>query len=201
MSIHRVAPLSAPTDLALLFSLVGRGTKWLAQRGQGDIIDLFGPLGNSFTPSTEARDLLLVAGGMGIAPLVFLAERGLEAGAGVTLLLGAQTAEQVYPKHSLPPGIKLQVATEDGSIGNRGTVIELLSDFDYGSRQIFACGPVAMYQTLANLIKGQKSIQISMETRMGCGFGGCYGCAIETRSGLRLVCKDGPIFELNDIVW
>lgn len=201
MSIHRVAPLSAPTDLALLFAVVGRGTDWLARRKEGDMIDLLGPLGHGF--EIRAKNLLLVAGGIGIAPLVALADRGLEVGAQVALLLGAPAAEQVYPSHLLPPQVKLRVATEDGSIGKRGPVTELLSDFDGGADQIFACGPVPMYEAMAAMAGklGQKSVQVSMEARMGCGFGGCYGCAIETRSGLRLVCQDGPIFELNDVIW
>jgi dihydroorotate dehydrogenase electron transfer subunit len=203
MSIHRVAPLSAPTNLALLFAVVGRGTRWLAHRKEGDVIDLLGPLGHGF--EIKSHDLLLVAGGIGIAPLVALAERGLEAGAQVRLLLGASTAEQVYPSRLIPPQVELWVTTEDGSIGKKGTVTELLTDFDGGADQIFACGPIPMYKAMSTLSRKKimrgKAVQISLEARMGCGFGGCYGCAIETRSGWRLVCKDGPVFELKEIVW
>jgi len=196
MSIHRVGERGA---LALLFEVVGRGTQWLAQGKEGDVIDLLGPLGNGF--KVHSRKLLLVAGGMGIAPLVYLAQRGAEAGAQLALLLGAPIADGVYPSHLLPPQVKLQVATEDGSLGSRGTVIELLSDFDYRASQIFACGPIAMYEAMAALIKGQKSVQVSMEARMGCGFGGCYGCTIRTKKGPKLVCRDGPVFQLKEIFW
>lgn len=199
LSIHRVGEYGT---LALLFEVVGQGTKWLGQRRQGDVIDILGPLGNGFALSAESHDLLLVAGGMGIAPLVYLAERGLEAGAQVTLLLGAPTAEQVYPGQFLSPQVELQIATEDGSIGSRGTVTDLLSDFANGASQIFACGPIPMYAAMAglDLIKG-KRVQVSIEARMGCGFGGCYGCAIETKKGRKLVCKDGPVFQLDEIFW
>ena len=203
MSIHRVAPLSAPTDLALLFTVVGRGTDWLARRKDGDVIDLLGPLGHGFEIRPESQNLLLIAGGIGIAPLFALADEGIHRGLRLTLLLGAPTAAQLYPVELLRRKIHFVVATEDGSAGRKGTVIELLADLADGADQIFACGPIPMYQALAALIRGQKgekSVQVSMEARMGCGFGACYGCAIETRSGLRLVCKDGPVFELEDVI-
>ena len=199
MSIHRVAPLSSPSQLALLFTVVGRGTKWLAQRKRGDIIDILGPLGNGF--EIKSRDLLLVAGGIGIAPLVALAERGLAEGSQVTLLLGAPTKTQLYPSHLLPVEVKPFSSTEDGSAGRKGLVTDLLADFAAEAGQIFACGPISMYNVMARqgALQG-KSVQVSMEVRMGCGFGACYGCALETKRGLRLVCKDGPIFELGELL-
>jgi len=204
MSIHRVAPLSAPTALALLFTVVGRGTDWLAHRQEGDVIDLLGPLGRGFNIRPESHNLLLIAGGIGIAPMFALADEGIHRGLRLTLLLGAPTATQLYPVELLRRSVNCMVATEDGSAGRKGMVTELLADLDDGADQIFACGPIPMYRALAALMqskKGEKSVQVSVEARMGCGFGGCYGCAIETRSGLRLVCKDGPVFELNDVIW
>jgi len=201
-SIHRVAPLSSPTQLALLFTVVGRGTKWLAERGEGDMLDLLGPLGHGFEISSRA--LLLLAGGIGISPLTFLAEKGLADNRSVALILGAPTASQLYPSHLLLPEVKLVVATEDGSAGRRGMVTDLLAELAPEADQIFACGPLAMYKAIAPIIKGEKgekSVQVSMEVRMGCGFGACYGCAIETKAGMRFVCRDGPVFELKDVIW
>lgn len=202
LSIHRVAPLSSPTQLALLFAVVGRGTNWLARRKQGDMIDLLGPLGHGFEIGPKSRNLLLIAGGIGIAPLVALAEKGIAKGFGITLLLGAPTQSQLYPAPLLPPEVKLVVATEDGSAGRRGVVTDLLVDTAAEADQIFACGPISMYRTMASekILKG-KSVQVSMEVRMGCGRGGCYGCALETRAGMRLVCQDGPVFDLKEIIW
>jgi len=197
-----VAPLSSPTQLALLFTVVGRGTKWLAERGEGDMLDLLGPLGHGFEISSRA--LLLLAGGIGIAPLVFLAEKGLADNRSVALILGAPTASQLYPPHLLLAEVKLVVATEDGSAGRRGMVTDLLAELAPEADQIFACGPLAMYKAIAPIIKGEKgekSVQVSMEVRMGCGFGACYGCAIETKAGMRFVCRDGPVFELKDVIW
>jgi len=204
LSIHRVAPLSSPSQLALLFSVVGRGTNWLAQRKEGEMIDLLGPLGQGFVLSPQSRNFLLVAGGLGIAPLVALAERGVAEGVQVTLLLGAPTRAQLYPADLLPPHIRVLPATEDGSAGKRGVVTDLMAGLASEADQVFACGPTSMYSAMATqgaqILKG-KSVQVSLETRMGCGMGYCYGCAIETKEGMRSVCQDGPVFDLKDITW
>jgi dihydroorotate dehydrogenase electron transfer subunit len=204
LSIHRVPPLSSPSQLALLFAVVGRGTHWLAQRKEGDMIDLLGPLGQGFVLSPESRNLLLVAGGIGIAPLVALAERGIAEGFQVTLLLAALTQAQLYPTTLLPPEIRVLLATEDGSAGRRGVATDFLAELANEADQVFACGPNSMYKAMASQgaqILREKSVQVSMEARMGCGMGYCYGCALETKRGLRQVCKDGPVFDLNDIIW
>ena len=200
LSIHRVGENGS---LALLFKIVGRGTSWLAQCEKGEGIDLFGPLGRSF--EVHSRSLLLVAGGIGIAPLVFLAEKAVADGRHVTLLSGAKTADGIYPRHLLLPNITYVTITEDGSLGERGLATDLMAELTEShqkDKQIFACGPVCMYRTMSALrhVKG-KSIQVSMEARMGCGFGGCAGCTIETKRGPKMVCKDGPIFELSDLIW
>ena len=146
--------------------------------------------------------LLLVGGGIGIAPLVALADGALAAGARVTLILGAPTRDDLYPAELLPSQIKLHLATEDGSAGEKAMATDLLPGLASRFDQVFACGPLAMYQAMSshNSLKG-KPVQVSLETRMGCGFGVCLGCAIETRQGMKLVCRDGPVFELEDIVW
>jgi dihydroorotate dehydrogenase electron transfer subunit len=190
--------------IALLFNIVGGGTQWLSQRTSGDNLDLLGPLGNSFSIYPNSKRLLMLAGGIGIAPLVFLAEEAVKRGLAVTLLYGASTAPQLYPSKLLPP-VKLVAATEDGSAGKKGMITDLLPDFTNDADQTFACGPTAMYRNMADnyppLQQSGKSTQISLEVRMGCGLGVCYGCTVKTRGGLKQVCQDGPIFELNDILW
>ena len=186
-------------QVSFLFAIVGRGTTWLSHLEKKAKVDLLGPLGNGFCLEPRAKNLLLIAGGIGIAPLVFLSKQALAQGKSVTLLLGATTAKQLYPTNLLPRGIKYLVATEDGSAGKRGLVTELLPEFVNWCHQICACGPVAMYQKLK--AKNKLSIQISLEVRMGCGIGVCYGCSLKMRQGFRQVCRDGPVFELNDILW
>jgi len=198
-SIHRLDN----NKLAFLFTVVGKGTHWLAQCRAGNNIDLLGPLGNGYSIQPGSHNLLLLAGGIGIAPLCFLAEKALNQGCSVTLLHGARIRSHLYPEHLLPPGLELIFFTEDGSVGRKGMITDFLSDFAGRADQIFACGPTSMYHTIATQkqqFRG-KPAQISLEVRMGCGLGVCYGCTVKTKNGLKQVCKDGPIFDLDDILW
>ena len=196
LGIHRV---NDKGEIALLYEVVGRGTEWLAQRGKGDTLDILGPLGKGFDIASQR--LLLVAGGVGIAPLIFLAEQAVADGRNVTLLFGAKTAKQVYPKKYVPSGVDFIPVTQDGLIERQGMVTDLLDELAGSADQIFACGPAAMYKAMSQMkiLKG-KRIQVSMEARMGCGFGLCNGCSIKTKHGMKRVCDDGPVFELDELV-
>jgi len=188
--------------LAILFTVVGKGTYWLSQQRSRDIVDIFGPLGNSFLISPSSKNLLLVAGGIGIAPLRFLAQEALSEGYYITVILGAQSKTQLYPEKFLPSGINLVAATEDGTTGHQGIVTNLLPDYIGWADQIFACGPIGMYQTMAQMSElRNKPVQISLEVKMGCGRGVCYGCTIKTKAGLKRICQDGPVFDLDSIPW
>jgi dihydroorotate dehydrogenase electron transfer subunit len=245
--IHQCSPLtgedSGEGDVAILFKVTGKGTLWLSQRQPGEKIDILGPLGKGFTIGLESRNLLLVAGGIGIAPLVFLMQQAASQRQ-ITLIHGAATADQLYPfssagkkrskPSSLPKGVQYVPVTEDGSMGQKGRVTDILPDFLARADQVYACGPLDMYKTMALTLnpspsKGEgkepvlsltkdegetaaeglvpscnlklKKCQVSLEVRMGCGFGACYGCTINTRKGLKRVCHDGPVFELEDIIW
>jgi dihydroorotate dehydrogenase electron transfer subunit len=200
LSVHRV---TSDGRLALLFAVVGRGTEWIAQRMEGDPLDLLGPLGNGFELRPDARNLLLVAGGIGIAPLVALAEYAVERERTVTLLIGDRTSACVYPGRLLPGGVSTVVATEDGSAGERGMATDLLPGLAREADQVFACGPLPMYRSMAGMQGegGGRSTQVLLEVVLGCGVGACLGCTVQTRQGQRLVCRDGPVFELGDILW
>jgi dihydroorotate dehydrogenase electron transfer subunit len=188
--------------IALLFNIVGGGTQWLSQRRSGNKLDLLGPLGNGFSINPDSK-LLLIAGGIGIAPLVFLAEEAVKRGLEVTLLYGTQKSTHFYPH--LPDGVEVIYATEDATMGLHGRITVFAPNYFDWADQIFACGPMPMYRNMADnypqLQQSGKSTQISLEVRMGCGLGVCYGCTVKTRNGLKQVCQDGPIFELNDILW
>ena len=205
-SIHQVN--DDKTSLALLFSVVGRGTQWLSRRQAGDKIDLLGPLGNGYAIAPDSRNILLVAGGIGVAPLHFLAQKAIAEHYLVKLLYGARTAAELLSEQMLPLQIKVATATDDGTAGREGIVTsllllpDLLADFTDWADQVFACGPSPMYKTMAKMpVLKDKPTQISLEVRMGCGLGVCYGCTVKTKTGLKQVCRDGPIFKLNDIVW
>jgi len=195
ISIHSIS-----NGMAFLVKVVGRGTACLSQSQPGDRLDIIGPMGNGFSILPESRKLLLVAGGMGVAPLAFLARTALLQNLSVTLLVGVKTKEMVYPLHFLPRGVDLLPVTEDGSEGKKGLVTDFLLKLVAKSDQVFACGPVAMYKTMHRL-KVAKPIQVSLEAWMGCGMGACYGCTTVTRQGPKQVCRDGPVFEMDDILW
>ncbi|MDP6043675.1 MAG: dihydroorotate dehydrogenase electron transfer subunit [Dehalococcoidales bacterium] len=197
-SVHRVKE----NRVALFFTVWadGQGTHWLSRRKAGDSLELFGPLGNGYDIYRASKNLLLVGGGMGVAPLYFLGEQARDQGYALTLLLGAQTASQLYPEKLLPPGIDLVTATDDGTAGKKGSVSALLPDYTSRADQIFACGPRAMYRAMSPMpALKDKPVQVSLEARMGCGLGICYGCTVRINNGLRQVCQDGPVFNLNDL--
>jgi dihydroorotate dehydrogenase electron transfer subunit len=205
LSIHRVDG----KQLALLFSVVGKGTNRLSQMKKGDTLNIFGPLGNGYSIEPRSKNLLLVAGGMGIAPLYFLAVAAAGEGKKVTLINGARSCDYLLPislpqrlfdSGMHPANFNVVCATDDGSEGFKGLATQLIPHYLEGIDQIFACGPAAMYDSMAQMPElKSKSVQLSLEIMMGCGVGVCYGCTIKTKSGLKQVCKDGPVFEMGEI--
>lgn len=202
MSIHRVRTGRTGLEWAILYDVVGRGTAWLAARRPGDAVFCWGPLGHGYAIEPRAQHLLLVAGGIGVAPLVWLADEAVGLGKSVVLVLGGRTAEQIFPASLLPAQVEVVVTTEDGSLGRRGLATEAFLEHLDWCDQAFACGPTAMYRAMAEATRGRRPrrpVQVLLEERMGCGTGICYGCAVETRRGVRLVCKDGPMLELGQV--
>ena len=200
LSIHNVS--EDKTGLAVLFAVMGKGTKWLSQRKPNEYIDILGPLGSGYNLSAESHNILLVGGGIGIAPLPFLAQNAMDNGCSVTLLLGATTSCQLCPQHLIPESVNCVFTTDDGTAHTKGFITSLLPDYIEKADQIFACGPAPMYRAMAKMPElKNKPVQLSLEVRMGCGFGACYGCTIKTKQGLKQVCKDGPVFNLEDVLW
>ncbi|MGB2815468.1 MAG: dihydroorotate dehydrogenase electron transfer subunit [Dehalococcoidales bacterium] len=189
--------------IALLYAVRedGRGTEWLSRQKSGVSVPIFGPLGNGFALPSTPQNLLLVAGGIGIAPLYFLAQRAVRNNYKVTLLYG--TVDQ--NRYPVAPEIDAVAVTEDGSVGEKGFVTDLLPRFVEQADQVFACGPMPMYHDMfrrrQELKLEGRPAQVSLEVRMGCGVGVCYGCTIKTNHGLKQVCKDGPVFNLDEILW
>jgi dihydroorotate dehydrogenase electron transfer subunit len=199
MSYHRVR---GGGEIGVLYQARGRVTTMLSQQAAGTEALLWGPLGRGFSVRPGAQNLLLVAGGMGVAPLVWLAEESLAKGKNVTFVIGARDASMLPPSSVLPPQIELMVATEDGSAGRKGIASHVFEECLPWADQVFACGPHAMYESMASVVqrlRDRTPVQVLLETPMACGMGLCYGCAVETRRGVRQVCHDGPRFELRDI--
>lgn len=181
-----------------------KGAQQLSALREGDELDLIGPLGNGFNIGSASKNILIAAGGIGIAPLKFLAETALSSGKSVTLLIGARTKSGLYPRSLLPKGANTVFATDDASYGKKGSIVDLIPEYLTGADQVFACGPEAMYETMQRHMKSwpvEKPIQVSLEVRMGCGVGACYSCSIRTRQGMKRVCKEGPVFDIKDIIW
>jgi len=202
LSFHRFRDSAGERQFAVLYDVRGRGTALLSERQAGDRLTVFGPLGKGYAVSPSAQQLLLVAGGLGVAAVVALADEAVGRGKAVTLLQGARTASKLYPPELLPKDVEVLSATDDGSAGHQGPVTDLLSDHLPWADEVFACGPSAMFRAMSQVLgeaRTRKPVQALLEERMGCGTGICYGCAVFTRRGVRLVCKDGPRFELREV--
>jgi len=188
----------------LMIRDVGEGSHWLVRREPGDELDCLGPLGHGFRLVPQARNLLMVGGGYGVAPLVGLAERALTRGANVVLAVGAATRAHVFPTDLLSPEIEYLAATDDGSAGHHGYVTDLVPSRVAWADAVYACGPLAMMEALARILREQaprKPAQVAMEERMGCAMGVCLGCVVETTRGPLRVCTEGPVFDARQIVW
>jgi dihydroorotate dehydrogenase electron transfer subunit len=206
MSYHRVRVGTEGQEWSILYDVVGRGTAWLSHRQPGDRIYAWGPLGVGYKVGRGSKNLLLVGGGIGIAPLVWLADIAVEQGRNVTLVIGARSAEHVFPAKLLPQEAEVIVTTDDGSAGRKGFATEPFAELLEWCDQAFACGPTPMFRAMADVARRSKvrrSVQALLEERMGCGTGICYGCAVQVRvrggRAMKLVCKDGPRFEIRDV--
>lgn len=202
--------------LNLLCRVVGRGTSLFSRLNRGSTLTVLGPLGRGFTIDPDVRQVLLVAGGVGAAPLAFLLQEGslLKPDSGkrkVTAYLGAGTSELLTGLDRFQGFCDLRAATDDGSCGYCGPVTELLAidlgGYDAKSTLILACGPAAMIRSLDLLLRDTRiRCQVSLEERMACGVGACQGCVVaikegEGRTGYRRVCHDGPVFDIGEILW
>jgi dihydroorotate dehydrogenase electron transfer subunit len=202
MSFHRFREADGERQFAILYDVRGRGTALLSRKRPGDCLPVFGPLGKGYTIRPQTEHVLLVAGGLGVAAVVSLADESVAAGKAVTLLQGARSEHALMPPNLLPREVEAVSATDDGSAGHEGYVTDLMPQYLPWADQVFACGPNPMFAAMADVMRRERSrkpVQALLEERMGCGTGVCYGCAVFTRKGVRLVCKDGPRFELREV--
>ena len=204
-SIHSVEN----EKIEILYKVVGKGTKILSRKREGRKIDLLGPLGQGFKINPEGKRAILVAGGVGIAPLYFLARRlTLTRTLEISIFIGAEDdGKLLCEKEFKGLDVRLHIATEDGSKGFKGLVSDLFANSisalpHTSSTVIYACGPFPMLKKIASISKRHGIISyVSLEQRMGCGIGACLGCAIKGRDGYFRVCKDGPVFDAQQIDW
>ncbi|HWR98800.1 MAG TPA: dihydroorotate dehydrogenase electron transfer subunit [Candidatus Methanoperedens sp.] len=194
--------------LSLLFQVVGPTTRDLAGCAKGDSLDVLGPHGRGF--SLAAREHWLVAGGRGLAPLFYLARLARRAGLRCRAFVGGREAGHVLRVRDLERlGCEVEVSTDDGSLGRRGKVTDLLGrDLARASQRrragilVSACGPQGMLATVAGIAAAQKvAAKVSVDPLMACGRGLCLGCTVRARQGYRLACQHGPVFDAADLSW
>lgn len=201
----------------VLYQVVGQGTRLLAETPPGRALWVLGPLGNGFSIGREER-LLLVGGGVGIPPLLHLAgtlvRRAPSRRGSVTVMLGARTRSLLLCEASFRRlGVRLELATDDGSKGSRGFVTALLDEAltgaDPARTRVYTCGPTPMLRAVSSLAcKHEVPCEVSVEVPMACGFGACLGCAIRVRkdnpeegSRYAMACTEGPVFGAEEILW
>lgn len=225
LSLYGFFQTEAGTVLEFLYRVLGKGTLALSRLVAGDTVDILGPLGKPFEVMQDRPHIILLAGGIGAAPLSYFLEY-LAKGADlhtenakdrsgnrhITFYFGAATASALVGLSKIERFCSdLRIATDDGSAGFAGTITELLRQdldkFDQREISIYSCGPTAMIKTLSQLLQTSPiPCHVSMEERMACGIGACLGCSIKVRdasSGWAYcqVCMDGPVFDIKDLLW
>lgn len=201
----------ASGEIELIVKPLGSGGEWIATRRVGDTLDLLGPLGTAFVISRSTRNLLLIAGGTGIAPMRVLAEQESQR-RNVTLIMGGRSIHYLWPSQLLPPAVEYVATTEDGSFGIHGRVTDALAEPLRWADQLCACGPWPMLAALGRLREEAErasalypgralllDAQIAVEQHMGCAMGVCRACVIVTSDGNARVCREGPVFDLGEV--
>ncbi len=211
-SIHRMIIKNDQfVGIEILYKVVGKGTKKMSELGKGDEIDLFGPLGKGFSISDEHQRIHMVAGGIGVAPMLFLALTLKEKGKNLsqcTMFLGGRSGDDLLCRDKfLDSGMMVHVTTDDGSSGDACLVTH---PFEVEIKKhrpdiVYACGPVGMLKCVAGIAEKYDILcQVSVETMMACGMGVCLGCAIEPKEESECymhACVDGPVFDAGKIIF
>ena len=193
---------AAKNEIGFLVQVVGDGTRWLASLKAGDKVNTLMPLGNGFTmPAESGGRYLLVGGGVGSAPLYYLAEQLKKNGNDFVILIGARAQKDLYRRDAYEALGRVEYTTEDGSLGEKGYVTNhsvLAEKFD----RIYTCGPKPMMLAVAKYARENGiECEVSLENKMACGLGACLCCVEDTKEGHKCVCTDGPVFSIDELKW
>lgn len=186
--------------LTIIYKVVGEGTRKMSLLQEGATLNVLTGLGNGYDLEKAGDRPLLVGGGVGVPPLYLLAKQLRAQGKTVRVVLGFNTRNEVFYEDEFRQlGCEVKVTTADGSYGTKGFVTDVLpaEEKSEGACYYYACGPLPMLRALVR-VAGTRG-EVSMEERMGCGFGICVGCSIETKNGIKRVCKEGPVFEAGEL--
>ena len=187
-------------ELTLIYKVVGKGTDWMSQMAEGTQLDVLTGLGNGFNIDHECNKPLLVGGGVGVPPLYRLTRDLIARGKDVTVVLGFNTESEIfYAEKFEEAGAKVIIATADGSVGIKGFVTNAIAESGVEADYFYSCGPLPMLKALCQSLEIDG--EVSLEERMGCGFGICMGCSIQTTKGAKRVCKEGPVFKKEEVIW
>jgi len=191
-------------SLSIIAKIVGRGSKRLTELKSGDTLNLIYPLGKGFTYPGKNEKIILIGGGSGIAPILFLAKKCKLPAENVDIIIGARCSDDHFDIKEYKRYGKLHYTTEDGSVGFKGLVtmhpliVEKLDSYD----KIYACGPLGMMKAVAQKAKKENIFcEVSLENLMACGFGVCLCCIEPTVKGNVRVCSEGPVFNINELKW
>ena len=184
-------------SLTLIYKTVGKGTEQMSRMAAGETMDVLTGLGNGYDLSRAGDHPLLIGGGVGVPPLYGLAKALRKMNKPVTAVLGFNTGEDVFAETDFRDlGCETIIATADGSLGRKGLVTDILpAEYSY----FYACGPLPMLKAVYRACHSDG--EFSLEERMGCGFGACMGCSIQTRGGARRICREGPVFRKEELPW
>ena len=187
-------------ELTLIYKVVGKGTDLMSQMAEGTQLDVLTGLGNGFNIDHECNKPLLVGGGVGVPPLYRLTRDLIARGKDVTVVLGFNTESEIfYAEKFEEAGAKVIIATADGSVGIKGFVTNAIAESGVEADYFYSCGPLPMLKALCQSLEIDG--EVSLEERMGCGFGICMGCSIQTTKGAKRVCKEGPVFKKEEVIW
>ena len=190
-------------ELGLLVQLVGDGTRWMATLKAGDTLNLVLPLGNGFTLPTDASERpLLIGGGVGVAPLLYLGMKLREMGITPTFLLGSRTENELMQVQEFEKVGPVYITTENGAVGEQGYVTQHSVLAREQFTQVYTCGPKPMMVAVARWAKAAGvPCEVSLENKMACGVGACLCCVEDTKEGNVCVCKEGPVFSIDKLSW
>ena len=200
--LRRPISVSDATNRSLLlyYKVVGEGTKLMSEMNPGQQLEILTELGTGFDSAKCRNSALLVGGGLGTAPLYMLCKELLSQGKKVTVVLGFNKASEVILEEEYKAlGAELLIATMDGSVGVKGFTTDAINQYNPEFDFFYTCGPMPMMRALCAALP--TSGEASLEERMGCGAGYCYGCTIQTTKGPKRVCADGPVFDKEDLIW
>ncbi len=202
LSIHDVN--YSKNTVSFLVQIVGPGTKKLSQLSVGDTINTIFPLGNSYSLPIKQANYLLIGGGCGVAPLLFLAREMANNGIKPIIIIGGRTANHLLRVDEYKKYGDVYITTEDGSAGDKGFVIhsKILWNENIKFSKIFTCGPEPMMKAVAKYaVKKGIECEVSLENLMACGIGACLCCIVETKNGNKCTCTEGPVFNIKDLTW